>query len=80
MSFSTYILFSCRLKRYYTGQTNDLKKRLFRHNNGLVKSTKNGNPWKIVFSATTDSRSKAMQLEQKIKKRGAKRFLENLES
>jgi hypothetical protein len=36
MPFMVYILYSVALDQYYTGQTQDLKDRLFRHKNGAV--------------------------------------------
>ena len=44
-----YILYSQNLKKYYTGSTNDIKKRIFAHNAGKVRSTKSGKPWKLVY-------------------------------
>ncbi|WP_298547611.1 GIY-YIG nuclease family protein [uncultured Aquimarina sp.] len=72
-----YILYSDKSSRYYVGQTADIDKRLKRHNSGIVPSTKSGTPWKLVLQLKTSSRSEAMILEKKIKKRGAKRFLDN---
>ncbi|WP_298547615.1 GIY-YIG nuclease family protein [uncultured Aquimarina sp.] len=72
-----YILYSDKSSRYYVGQTADIDKRLKRHNSGIVPSTKSGAPWKLVLQLKTSSRSEAMILEKKIKKRGAKRFLDN---
>ena len=74
-----YILFSNSLNKYYTGQTNDLSSRLERHNSGREKYTKTGTPWELVWSTDCKDRSEAMKLENKIKKRGAKRFLEDLQ-
>lgn len=42
---------------------------------GLVKSSKCGLPWKLVYSIKVTSREAAVALERKIKKRGAKRYL-----
>ncbi len=72
-----YILFSEKSSRYYVGQTSDIEKRLKRHNQGLVPSTKYGMPWKIVLQIEVETRSGAMHLESKIKKRGAKRFIDS---
>ncbi|MDT0688330.1 GIY-YIG nuclease family protein [Salegentibacter sp. F188] len=69
-----YILYSDKSSRYYVGQTADIKERLKRHNSRRVKSTKHGIPWKIVLQIEVSDRSIAMQLETRIKKRGAKRF------
>jgi len=77
MKYCVYILFSSKWNRYYVGQTQNSKLRLERHNGGLVKSTKGGIPWEIIFSIDVENRSEAMKLENKIKKRGIKRFLED---
>ncbi|MDO5979991.1 GIY-YIG nuclease family protein [Flavivirga spongiicola] len=72
-----YILYSEKSSRYYVGQTTDIEKRLKRHNLGIVPSTKYGVPWELVLQIEVLSRSEAMILERKIKKRGAKRFIDN---
>lgn len=77
MEYIVYILYSQKRSRYYVGQTNNIKKRLERHNNGFVPSTKSGLPWQLIKTFEVASRSEAMQLENKIKKRGSKRFLED---
>jgi putative endonuclease len=75
VKFVVYILQSIKTDRFYVGQTQDLTSRIKRHNSGLVKSTKHGMPWNLVHSIEVPSRSSAVLLETKIKKRGAKRFL-----
>jgi len=75
MLFFTYILFSSKLNRFYSGSTNDLERRLVEHNSGQTKSTQHGSPWTLVFSASFNSRRDALKKEIEIKKRGAKRFL-----
>ncbi|MDG2194039.1 MAG: GIY-YIG nuclease family protein [Polaribacter sp.] len=72
-----YILFSKISSRYYVGQTADIKKRLKRHNQGFVPSTKGGTPWELVLQLEVSTRSEAMLLERKIKKRGAKRYIDD---
>ncbi len=72
-----YILFSERLLKYYVGQTSDIEKRLIRHNKGYVKSTKRGIPWELIYKIEVLNRSEALILELKIKKRGAKRYIDN---
>ncbi|WP_430412548.1 GIY-YIG nuclease family protein [Kordia sp.] len=72
-----YILYSELKSKYYVGQTQDFEKRLIRHNLGYVKSTKSGLPWKVVTIIEVKNRSEALILEKKIKKRGAKRYLED---
>ena len=80
MSFTVYILFSKSTQKYYTGSTQDLVNRLLEHNSGETKSIKHGIPWEVVWKTHLPSRTEAIQLEIKIKKRGAKRFLEDLSS
>ncbi len=75
MIFCVYILYSKITDRYYTGQTQDIDNRMSEHNSGETTSTKNGIPWELVWVMEVGSRSEAVLLESKIKKRGAKRFL-----
>jgi putative endonuclease len=49
--------------------------RLAHHNSGHNRSTKAGAPWKIIKVYHVVDRTEALRLENKIKKRGAKRFL-----
>ncbi len=76
--FYTYILFSKKLNRFYIGQTQDVDSRLIEHNSGKGKFTGKSDDWVIVFTQTFETRAEAMQLESKIKKRGAGRFLNDL--
>jgi len=78
MSFLVYILYVETTSKYYTGSTHDLANRLQEHNCGETSSIKNGIPWKVVWHGGFETRAEAMALEIKIKKRGAKRFLEDL--
>ncbi len=75
MDYTVYILYSQKSSRYYVGQTDDIDKRLIRHNKGLVPSTKYGVPWEIIQTQRVKNRSEALILEKKIKKRGAERYL-----
>jgi putative endonuclease len=76
--FIVDMLYSRSLGKHYVGQTSDLNSRLQRHNAGLVKSTKSGVPWEVKCSFEVASRSEAVLLEQRIKKRGAKRYLDDI--
>ena len=72
-----YILYSEIRSKYYVGQTANIDKRLKRHNQGNVPSTKTGIPWLLVLQIEVLNRSQALLLERKIKKRGAKRFIDD---
>ena len=75
--FTVYILFSESLNKFYTGQTQDLPRRLLEHNAGKTPFMAAGTPWIIVYTKNVTSRSEAVRLEKFIKKRGAKRFLDD---
>lgn len=77
MDYTVYILYSQKRSRYYVGQTDNIKNRVIRHNKGLVPSTKSRTPWDLVFTVKVSNRSEALILEKKIKKRGAKRYIED---
>ena len=73
--YYTYIIYSEKIEQYYVGSAQNVEERLRRHNNNHSKSTKGKGPWKPVTSFSFETRSKAMKLEKKIKKRGSGRFL-----
>jgi putative endonuclease len=73
--YYTYILYSESLKKFYTGQTEDIERRILEHNYGKTAFMMTGIPWLKVYSKEFETRGEAMSLEKKIKKRGALRFL-----
>lgn len=76
-TFFVYIIISQKSGRFYTGMSSNPKKRIDAHNLGLNKSTKNKGPWNQIWLSEPLSKKDALELESKIKKRGAKRFLED---
>ncbi len=76
--YYTYILYSEKLNRYYTGSTQDLEARLLKHNSGATKSTKSGRPWSLVYSEEYSTRSEAYNREQYIKKQKSRVYIEQL--
>jgi putative endonuclease len=75
--YYTYILYSKKINKFYTGQTQDIIRRLEEHNRGKTPFMASGCPWTIVYSIELPSRAEAMKLEKFIKKKGAERFLDN---
>lgn len=61
--------------KYYTGITNDLDRRVTEHRRGGSKSTRNNLPAELVWIRLRETRIEARELEVKIKRRGASRFL-----
>lgn len=62
-----YILQSKKDNDFYTGCTNDLKKRLALHNTGKVDSTKNRKPFKLIYYEAFLNQQDAFTREQWLK-------------
>ena len=65
--YFTYVLYSPAFDRIYVGQTNDIKTRVAKHNQGLVRSTKSFVPWNLIYFEKFPTRSEAMQREKQLK-------------
>ena len=65
--FFTYILISEKDGSLYIGQTQDVQKRLKRHNAGRNVYSSRKKPWKLLFAKECNSRSEAMKLERYLK-------------
>lgn len=64
----TYIV-ECADHTLYTGWTNDLKKRIKKHNSGEgAKYTRSRRPVRLVYYEVHESREEAMQREYAIKR------------
>jgi putative endonuclease len=64
--FYTYIL-QLRDDTYYVGYSSDLKARIKAHNQGLISSTKNLRPVKLVYYSSFSSQKKATDFEKYLK-------------
>lgn len=76
--FFTYILQSESSGKYYIGSTDDLTKRLIRHNKGYSKYTKNKGPFKIAYKEGFQTRSEAKKREYYLKSLKSKVAIEKL--
>ena len=66
---------SPKIKKTYIGYTNNLVKRLKKHNNSKgAKSTK-GFKWQIIFKKKILNKSKAMSFEYSLKKNRKERLV-----
>ena len=64
--------------KYYLGSTNDLKRRLFDHNNNNGCSTTKGYKWELIYYESYQTLELARIREKKLKtNRGSKRALYN---
>ena len=70
MSYYVYLIktISSKFIKSYVGYTNNISKRLEKHNTGKgAKSTK-GFKWKLIYKKKFISKSKAMSYDYKLKK------------
>ncbi|MEO0160389.1 MAG: GIY-YIG nuclease family protein, partial [candidate division WOR-3 bacterium] len=75
----TYILYSKKINKYYTGITeDDLDWRLERHNQGWGRYTKNGIPWELVYYETYQTKQEALKREREIKSKKSRKYIEEL--
>ena len=70
MKYFVYLIISKNKQKYlsYVGYTNNLKKRLAKHNASKGAKFTRGRKWIIAYSMGYDSKSKAMSEEYKLKK------------
>ncbi len=54
-------------KKFYTGYTGDLKKRISDHTNGNVQSTKNRRPLKLFYYEAYSDKESALHREKFLK-------------
>ena len=79
MNFRTYILYSKQIEKYYIGSTSmDISERLRRHNTNHRGYTGQVNDWEIVYFKEFKDKRESQSLERRIKKRGAKRYLDSV--
>ncbi len=67
-----YVYLIKTLKNYinktYVGYTNNLIKRLDKHNSGLGAKSTRGHKWELIYKKTFYSKQKALSFEYKLKK------------
>ena len=73
--FYTYVLQSEIDENFYTGLTEDLKLRFKQHNKGLVESTKDRRPLKLIYYEACLDQNDASHREKYLKTYHGKMFL-----
>ena len=70
MKYFVYLIISKYKQKYfsYVGYTNNLKKRLDKHNTSRGAKFTRGRKWILAYSVGYNSKSKAMREEYKLKK------------
>jgi len=72
-----YILQSKKNEHWYTGCTEDLRKRFKEHNDNLVFSTKGRGPFKLIYCEASINKDDAFARERYLKSGMGKRYLKN---
>ncbi|MBU1036868.1 GIY-YIG nuclease family protein [Patescibacteria group bacterium] len=75
--FYTYLLQSKKDKKWYTGCTSDLRKRLKEHNENMIFSTKGRGPFKLIYYEVCVNKNDAFAREKYLKSGMGKRYLKN---
>lgn len=75
--YYTYVLQSKKDGQFYTGATNNFKKRIEEHTNGLVISTRYKRPLQLIYFEACLSKNDAFRRERYLKTGMGKRYLRN---
>ncbi len=75
--FYTYVIQSKKDDKWYTGSTNNLRKRLKEHNDNKVFSTKGRGPFDLIYYEACMNEQDARTREKYLKSGMGKRYLKN---
>jgi putative endonuclease len=75
--YYTYVLRSRKDGKFYTGSTNNLRKRFDEHNNGMVSSTKNRRAFELIYYEACFDEQDVRAREKYLKSGMGKRYLRN---
>ncbi|MEK7110323.1 MAG: GIY-YIG nuclease family protein [Patescibacteria group bacterium] len=75
--YYVYVLRSRKDRRWYTGFTNDLRKRLNEHNSNLSTWTKNRGPFSLIYCEASKNQADTRAREKYLKTGMGKRYLKN---
>ena len=78
MKYFLYILYSESIDHYYIGISENPELRLQRHNTFKTGWTKQGRPWKLVFTKVFESKQSAAKWEIWIKSQKKKSIIEKI--
>ncbi len=75
--FYTYVLLSLKDSKLYIGYSNDLKQRISEHHVGLISTTKNRRPLKLIYYESCLSMQDAIAREKSLKTGFGRKYLKN---
>ncbi len=76
--YSVYAICSDVDARIYVGFTDNISRRLLKHNSGKTKSTKGFAPWVLIYSEQVSDRQDARNREVFLKGGSGKEFLKSI--
>lgn len=76
--YYVYAIKSISVNWVYVGITENIDRRFYEHNQGLVKSTKHNLPFELIFVQIVSNRIEARDLEKFLKVRWNKESLLNV--
>ena len=75
MIYYTYVLNSISHNKFYTGHTDNLKKRLREHNSGQGTYSNRYMPWEVTYSERFNTLEEAIKREKYFKSAAGRRWL-----
>ncbi len=75
--YYVYVLQSLTDGNFYIGFTTDLENRLRKHNSGMVYSTKDRIPFKLIYHEACINKDNALHREKYFKTTYGRRFIKN---
>ena len=76
--YIVYVLRSTSTGKQYTGQTENLQRRLLEHESGLARYSRGRGPWEIVLTEKYATRAEAMRRETFLKSGQGRSFLKSI--
>ena len=77
MYYYVYVLISENDNKFYTGYTSDLRKRVEEHNKGIVASTKNRRPLRLIYFEGCLNQQDSTRREKYLKSGNGKIYIRN---
>jgi len=78
MEHFVYIIYSNLTDKYYVGHTNNLEKRIGKHNTNHKGFTGKNNDWNLVYSENYPTKIDAYAREREIKRWKSRKLIEKL--
>ena len=75
--YYTYVLLSKKDNKFYTGYTDNLKRRIQEHNSGKVEATKLRRPFDLIYFEGCCNKTDAIHREKYLKTTYGKRYIHN---